>query len=316
MYDRPSPPDPGIERLVTADISSTSGMRPDDLSLLRAKAGVYVYRCTYGGAPAIVKYFERESDRREILNYRLLMKSRIPTMRVLAFGKASLVMEDGATSADWRLGTAEDMRDPEVAVSLARWYFDLHERGSRIPELDTLYCEYDGVTEEKLKALCDRLPGAADTFSFILVRYRKLRELIDSVRCTLTYNDFHWTNCLVRKDKQAALMFDYQLLGRGYRYADLRNVAALLSRDAYKAFADEYARLYVLEHGRRRTDEESKERTIYNVAAVLFELVSAYELERFPSWAIEAKARALSGRLLVDARRLLQNKSQDEERCR
>jgi len=68
--------------------------------------------------------------------------------------------------------------------------------------------------------LCEKLPEAADTFQYVLSRYSKLREILD----TLTYNDFYWSNFIVRKDRQAALMFDYNLLGRGYRYSDMRNV--------------------------------------------------------------------------------------------
>ena len=49
------------------------------------------------------------------------------------------------------------------------------------------------------------------------------RALMRSVRCstwlrTLTYNDFYYTNMMVAKDKSSALMFDYNLLGKGYVY--------------------------------------------------------------------------------------------------
>ena len=37
---------------------------------------------------------------------------------------------------------------------------------------------------------------------------------------TLTYNDFYYTNLAVLKDGTSAIMFDYNLLGKGYAYAD------------------------------------------------------------------------------------------------
>jgi hypothetical protein len=293
-----------FDQLIIEDIEAASGMLLQDLCLLREKGGVYVYRCTYGGAPAIVKYFDKEDDRREILSYQMLIKSGIPTMKILVFGKVSFVMEDINASYFWRLGTPDDMQDAEVAECLARWYFALHEIGSEVSNLNDLYCEWDSITEESLEALCMKFPEAADTLGFILARVEELREILDSLSYTLTYNDFYWTNFIVRKDKRAALMFDYNLLGRGCRHADFSNIASL-SPDAYRAFTEEYERLYILKHGRKRTAEEEKERMTDCVAGNLFVLISAFEKERFPDWAMEARNRTLDGTLLDDARKLL-----------
>jgi hypothetical protein len=61
-----------------------------------------------------------------------------------------------------------------------------------------------------------------------------------SLSRTLTYNDFYYTNLAVRKDGTAALMFDYNLLGKGYVYSDIRNVCSSLGDEAQAAFLAEY----------------------------------------------------------------------------
>lgn len=279
---------------------------PDEVngfSLIRSKHGVYVFRCLYGNTPAVVKYYEKE-DRREILNYRILIRHDIPTVRIMAFGEESLVMEDISQSEQWRLGMPEDLDDIGVAKCLAHWYFLLHENGTAVSELDTLYFEYDGITKENLESLIEKLPEASELFLFILAGYEKLHKLLYRPAFTLTYNDFFWTNLAVRKDRQAAMMFDFNLLGRGYRYSDFRNVMSF-SEKAYLAFTDEYERLYVNKHGNTRREEEQLEKRIDDVAAPLFTLIAAYEQYKFPEWAEYAKKEALDGTLLERAKDLL-----------
>ncbi|HHX36932.1 MAG TPA: phosphotransferase [Clostridiaceae bacterium] len=138
----------------------------------------------------------------------------------------------------------EDFKDVEVAKSLAQWYFTLHENGTSVSELDTLYFEYDSITEENLKILIQKFPEANELFQYVLTRYDRLHELIYKPSFTLTYNDFHWANFVVRKDKKAAMMFDFNLMGKGYRFSDFRNVYWFISKEAKTAFDDEYRRLY------------------------------------------------------------------------
>ena len=59
-------------------------------------------------------------------------------------------------------------------------------------------------TEENFKMLVQKFPEAKELFQFLLIHYTKLRELIYKPSFTLTYNDFHWSNFVVRKDKKAA----------------------------------------------------------------------------------------------------------------
>ncbi len=299
-----SNPYPDITKMIKQELRSVSEKQIHSFRLLRAKNGVYVYKCQYDGMSAIAKYFANDEDKREIQNYRLLNQCGVPTIRTYALCASVIVMEDISCSDEWRLGTAEDMNDLVVARGLAHWYFALHEAGASIASLDKLYFEYDQITRENLENLRQKLPEASELLSFILAYLPALQELINKPSKTLTYNDFYWTNFIVRRDGQAALMFDYNLLGRGYRYADLRNVQSL-SEQAYQQFVRAYNLLYRRKHGCDRIAEEQEQAQIDAVAAPLFELISAFEQERFPAWAEETKQAALNGTLLKTAKHLL-----------
>lgn len=288
---------------IQSELRSVTGKEATDFRLLRAKSGVSVYGCHYDGLPAVAKHFAHEEDRREVLNYRLLQAHGVPTIPTYALGESCMAMEDISQSEEWRLGTAEDMDDTQIARGLARWYFALHEAGADVPELDSLYFEYDAVTRENIAVLARKLPEASELFSLLLNRFDALRAFIEGPQCTLTYNDFHWTNFIVRRDKRAALMFDYNQLGRGYRYSDFRNLRSL-SDAAYRALTDEYERLHLEKHGTGRAQAEREEAEIDAIAAPLFALMAAYRLKRFPDWAEEEKRAVLDGTLLDKAKRL------------
>jgi hypothetical protein len=291
---------------IKQDIFLLNGAQIDDFQLIREKWGVHVYRCKYEGSPAVVKYFENEGDKREIKNYHILNAHNIPTIHVFAYGKSSVVMEDISVSDDWRLGTEEDLHDTNAAESLADWYFILHENGLTVPELNSLESEFDAITEANLQMLCEKLPEAADTFNYILPRFDKLRRLIDMPSYTLTYNDFYWSNFIVRKDKREAVMFDYNLLGRGYRYSDLRNVRWSLSEEAKTAFTDKYNRLYADKYGADRTAEEVIEKQIDDVADDLHGLCWAFERNNFSHTKEFEKNESADKSLLKKAKKLLE----------
>ena len=291
---------------IKQDIFSANGIQIDNFQLIREKWGVHVYSCIYENNPAVVKYFENEGDRREIKNYRILNEHNIPTIKVFAYGKSSIVMKDISASKEWRLGIEEDLHDAEIAESLAHWYFNFHEKGFTVPELNALYSELDEITETNINMLCEKLPEVADTFNYILSRYDKLRKMIDMQSYTLTYNDFYWSNFIVRKDKREAIMFDYNLLGRGYRYADIRNVCSSMSEKAGVIFADVYNRLYADKYGSDRTAEESIEKQIDDVTDSLHGLIIAFKRESFPEWAETAKNEVIDGTLLERVKKLLE----------
>lgn len=299
-------PYPNITQRIKADLQKVSPKSIWKFRLIHAKSGVYVYRCFYDGMPAVVKYFENEDDRREILNYRILTQHGIPTIKTLALGETSLVMEDISASEDWRLGKAEDFGDVNIAKSLAKWYFTLHENSSVVAELNDLYFEYDSLTKENLKLLAQKLPEANELFQFLLTHHDKWHKFIYQPSFTLTYNDFYWTNFIVRKDKEAAMMFDYNLLGKGYRSSDFRNVCWSISDEAKAMFEDEYNQLYVKKHGHSRIEAQKLEEQIDQVAGPIFSLLVAFtKHENFPEWAKDAKNEVLDGSLLVKAKQLL-----------
>lgn len=302
----PVNPYPNITKLIKQDLLSVSPKPIQGLRLIRAKSGIYVYRCLYDNTPAVVKYFEAEDYRREIVNYGILTRHGIPTIKVLALGTATLVMEDIAVSEHWRLGREEDFEDVAVTASLARWYFTFHENGSAVSELGSLYFEYDSLTEENFKILIQKFPEAKELFQFVLAHYDRLHELLYKPAFTLTYNDFYWDNFVVRKDKKAAMMMDFNLMGRGYRFTDFNNVCWPLSKEAKTAFVEEYGRLYEEKHGHSRFEAEQAESRIDDVAGDLFQLVVAFIREAtFPEWANDAKNEALNGSLLSKAKKLL-----------
>ena len=78
---------------------------------------------------------------------------------------------------------------------------------------------------------------------------------------------------VVAKDKSSALMFDYNLLGKGYAYTDVRNVLSSLSEEAGKAFLDEYGGF------------EPIEKALDDVVSVVVTLYQACLRDEMPWWA-------------------------------
>lgn len=92
----------------------------NNLSLIRDKDSVSVWRVTSDTDSYVMKCFDKPEYRREIANYRLLNSLGIPTLKILAYTDCSLLMEDIERSA-YRLGTPDDMSDPNIAAKIALW---------------------------------------------------------------------------------------------------------------------------------------------------------------------------------------------------
>lgn len=71
-------------------------------------------------------------------------------------------------------------------------------------------------------------------------------------------------------------MFDYNLLGEGYIYSDIRNVLYSLGEDARNAFINEYGNY-----------ENELEVKLDNIISVITTLYFASLKETFPSWGKE-----------------------------
>ena len=104
-------------------------------------------------------------------------------------------------------------------------------------------------------------------------QYEEILSLLHRVKRTLTYNDFYYTNLIVEKDASSALMFDYNLLGKGYAYGDVRNVLSSFSNEAGAAFLEAYGAVDPLEQA------------LDDVVSVVTSLFFACQRKPFPRWA-------------------------------
>lgn len=248
----------------------------DSISILQNKDGVAVARIVSGDKSYVLKCFQKDEHRRELQNYRLLASLCIPTIRVIASTDSALLLEDMDCSPVYRLGIREDLSDPEVARRIAVWYRQLHSRGydyvCRFG--DSMYDEADFFTLENIACIKEKT-GTRDAPAWALLEqnYAAISGLLHKARRTLTYNDFYYTNMVVAKDRSCALMFDYNLMGKGYAYTDVRNVLSSLSEEAGKAFLDEYGEF------------DPVERALDDVVGVVVSLFLACRRDEFPWWA-------------------------------
>ena len=255
--------------------------------ILQKKDGVTVARVMTDDGPRVLKTFDKAEFAREIENYRLLGELGVPTLRIYGVTETALLMEDIRESR-WRLGREEDLHDPEVAWLLAGWYRALHRAGEgylRATPGAKFYDEYELVTPETLAMVQQKTgTGALPVWRYLEENFGRIEEAARQLGRTLAYNDFYYVNFAVAKDKSAALMFDYNLLGKGTRYADVRNVLCSLSEEAGEVFREAYGFV-----------PDPAEEAAYGVMAVLSTLVLAAQRDRFPGWAEEALAALREG---------------------
>lgn len=246
------------------------------INLIQNKDGVIVARVQSDEKSYIIKYFQNEDFKREIKNYQLLYDLSIPTVKVFGFTDSAILMEDISQSDTFRLATKEDLDDVAIASKNAEWYKLLHTRSKDFAEgnITELYDVTDFITRDNIEFIKEKtgtqnLPVwklINDNFDIIVSKIRSLPRV-------LTYNDFYYTNLIVAKNKSSALMFDYNLLGKGYVYSDIRNVCSSLGEDAKKAFLETYGEF------------DKSEIIVDDVASVLITLYHACQRKTFPSWA-------------------------------
>mgnify|MGYP002802103522 CR=1 FL=1 len=247
-----------------------------NVTVLQDKDGVTVARVASGGESYVLKCFQNVEFRREIQNYQILSSLGVPTIGVIASTDAALLLEDIDRSPSYRLGLAEDLSSPEVARRIAVWYQKLHSLGETyvLHHGENLYDEADFFTIENM-ALIQEKTGTQTmpAWAQLEAQYEEILSLLHRVKQTLTYNDFYYTNMVVAKDKSSALMFDYNLLGKGYAYTDVRNVLSSLSEEAGKAFLNEYGTF------------DPIEKALDDVVSVVVTLYLACQRDEFPWWA-------------------------------
>jgi hypothetical protein len=269
------------------------------LTEIRSKDTVLVFRVTVcDNVSFILKYFEKESDHREIGNYEILRTLGIQTLAIISKTDCALLMEDIEQSKDYRLGIAEDMNDPSVMAVLAEWYKILHKNGKAYVSEHgkSMYDETDCITLENIITIAKKTNTVdLPAWTFIESNFEEIKRRIMLVQRTLTYNDFYYSNLIVAKDKSTAFMFDYNLLGKGYVYADIRNVTYLLGESAKTAFFEKYGAF------------DESERLIDDVASAITTLFFACKNEIMPNWALEYIEQTKNGELLKAAKKILHN---------
>ena len=255
------------------------GLDGNDVHLIRSKEGVIVARVRWDNGTAVLKCFENTAFRREIQNYDILQNCGIPTIMVLGKSDRSILLEDIDSSDTYRLGMEQDLEDPAVIKAIAKWYKILHTNGRQYVQQygAGMYEEWDFFTMENIKAIRTRFELAgSEGLKAIMDHYGELRERIDAAPRSLTYNDFYYTNLVVKKDASEAMMFDYNLLGKGNPASDIRNVTYWLTEENKKLFFSVYG----------KTDNELL--LLDRICDPVVSLYYAMSRDVFPSWAKEA----------------------------
>jgi len=272
-----------------------------DLNLLGATTeliqnhdGVQVYRVSLGGHRYVLKTFENRAHAREIENYNLLNLLNIATLPLLRSTPTALLLPDITYDAIFRLGNASDFDDDDTARAIARWYKTLHDAGRRNSFPSNLYDENELITLHNLKAVGEKTETIDNPlWSMIIANFTEISDKIASIPRTLTYNDFYWTNLVVARDRKSAFMLDYNLLGKGYAYADIRNVTTWLSESAAAAFLAEYGNQNI------NGLEVAADKVIAPLVSLIYAFVNYnFSLANHPDWVAPSLSALNSGSLL------------------
>lgn len=251
------------------------------VELIHQKHGNRLYRVRHGAQSCVLKWFGDPVRATEVQSYTLLQELGVPTLPVYGRAQGALLIEDLVNSLVWRLAEEADVERPETGVAIARWYQALHSAGqrlladsARVPAF--LQREVDALNAEAIIETGERLELADDpVWRLAADHIEPIKQAMRSLPETLNYNDFHWTNLALSRDKVPlrAIVFDYHLLGIGLRYSDCRNVVGSLRERAALAFWETYGAV------------DERERLLDEPTSVLYALLVASRRSRFPDWA-------------------------------
>ncbi|HBL50174.1 MAG TPA: hypothetical protein DDZ65_08020 [Firmicutes bacterium] len=274
------------------------GIRIPVVQKIREKAGISVYRVESEAQHYVLKVFENPEDRREIENYKILNSLCIPTLPMLKHTSCALLLPDVESNPEYRLGCEADLSDIQVLSAIAKWYKELHNKGWAYISRNNpmLYDENDKITISNVDMVAHKTKTTENAlWPIIRERYDEIRRRITSLPRTLTYNDFYWTNLVVAGDQSSAMMLDFNLLGKGYAYSDIRNVSSSLSAEAAVVFRCEY--------GKDFGGEEEKAADEF--LSPLVTLITACERKNFPGWAEPSMKDLKDGTVLRNLTRWL-----------
>ncbi|MGV8146772.1 MAG: hypothetical protein ACLKAM_09420 [Alkaliphilus sp.] len=274
-----------------------SNMDLIDFQEIRNKDGVYLYRVIYDNKFYVLKYFLNDEYTREIENYSILKELNIPTVEVFGYTDRALLLEDIEKSKKYRLGVQSDLSNIEVAKALAKWYIKLHNEGEKyiLGKDSKFYRETDVITKENIELIKNKSNTGDNKVWYLIIDnldliFRRIKDLGE----TMTYNDFYCTNLAVSNDKREAIMFDYNLLGIGFKYNDIRNVCSSLSEEAGKVFIEAYGGI------------NQREKTVDDGISILVNLIFAYQRPMFPNWAQDSLGAIYNGKLEKAIKRILE----------
>ncbi|NLY46590.1 MAG: hypothetical protein GX053_11500 [Tissierella sp.] len=242
---------------------------------LQSKDGIYVYRIKIDDKTAVMKYFEKEEYKREILCYRKLKNDNIDTIPILYQTDNCIIMEDMNSNDKFRIGIKDDLSDEKVIKAIAKWYKQIHSIKLTEDEKNNFYSEAKLLTKENLETI-QEYDSDNECFRFLKLHEKELLNQHEGYKVCLNYNDFYYTNLVVAKDKSSAFMFDYNLLGVGYGYNDIRNVCSSLKEDMKDVFLHEYGEF------------DLKEKITDEWMSPLLTLIFASQRDSFPNWAMES----------------------------
>lgn len=248
----------------------------NSIGIIQNKDGVVVARVQNDKESFVIKCFLKEEFNREIANDKLLKQLNIPAVTVFGYTDCAILMEDISQSNTFRLATKEDLDDAIIASEIAKWYKLLHASSKEwVNEFGSeLYDETDFITRENIEFIRTKTKTQnLLVWKLIDANFDIIISKIKSLPKVLTYNDFYYTNLVVAKDKTSAFMFDYNLLGKGYVYSDVRNVCSSLGENVKKAFLESYGAF------------DNSEIIVDDVASVLVTLYHACNRKSFPLWA-------------------------------
>jgi len=259
---------------------------------MRQKHGNRLYRVKCGQRSFVLKWFGRPAQAPEVRSYALLQRIGVPALPVYAQTENALLLEDLAVSSTWRLAEEVDVERPETGTAVANWYLTLHARGegllagsARTPGF--LRREADELDSNSILETGKKLGLAHNpVWKLAAGHIQSLKDAMRSLPETLNYNDFHWSNLALSRDRPLrAVVFDYHLLGIGPRYSDYRNVVGSLGHRAAQAFWEVYGPV------------DEREAILDTPVSILYSLQVACRRPRLSGWARRSMERVESGQL-------------------
>lgn len=261
------------------------GIIPSYCAPIRSKDGVHLYRIECKNQPMVIKIFDTPEQASEIKHYETLKSMHIQTLDLIDATDCSFLMPDLDAHPQYRLATADDLYDKKIIRALGAWYHALHHKSTTICK-DTYYSENHLLTKEALHKVIEKTNSQdASVWKDILENLDAIQQLIKMQTQTLTYNDFFWTNLVVHRNGHEAFMFDYNLLGAGFAYSDVRNVLVTLPEETKNIFLTQYGTL------------SNTEKRIDALTADLVNLVISSNKPVWPSWADESITALYDGSL-------------------